>query len=203
MRRPLRLRSLKNKLALVFCGITLLAMVGIWFYVVPQLESSLRAQRRDDLARIARVTVDPLRGPAEGDLHPKQMNELVRAIADSSDARVTLYGLQRSKGVPTSLWLVSDSAAQPQVDQSWLLALRAGRTHRPAVGFGELNGARVAQAAEPILIHGHTRWVALYSRSLAGVKETVDLIRRKLLYATAAAGLLAIIGAYLVSGSVA
>ena len=202
MRRPLRLRSLKNKLALVFCGITALAMMGIWFYIVPQLESSLRAQKRDDLARIARATVDPLTRESDQNIHAKHLDELVRAVADSSDARVTLYGLQRSKGTPTGLWLVSDSAAQNQVDESTLLAERAGRTRKPAVGYGELNGSRVAQAAEPVIAHHHTQWVALYSRSLEGVTETVNLIRRQLLYASALAGLLAIIGAYLVAGVV-
>jgi two-component system, OmpR family, sensor kinase len=203
VRRLLRLRSLKNKLALVFCGITLLAMAGIWFYVVPQLESSLRAQRRDDLARIARVTVDPLKVAAsKRQWSGKHLDELARAVADSSDARVTLYGLQRSKGVPTGFYIVSDSAAQNQVDATTVLAWRALRTGRPEVGYGTLNGARVAQAAEPVLSHHQTQWVALYSRSLAGVNETVDLVRRKLLYATGAAGLLAIIGAYLVAGVV-
>jgi signal transduction histidine kinase len=179
-----------------------MAMMGIWFYVVPQLESSLREQKRDDLARIARATVDPLAREAQKDIHAKHLDELVRAVADSSDARVTLYGLQRSKGTPTGLWLVSDSAAQNQVDETTLLAEHAGRSRKPAIGYGDLNGSRVAQAAEPVLAHGRTQWVALYSRSLEGVTETVDLIRRQLLYASALAGLLAIIGAYLVAGVV-
>ena len=104
----MRLRSLKNKLALVFCGITAMAMAGIWFYVVPQLETSLREQKRDDLARIARGTTDPLTEIARGNPKAKQVDELVRAVADASDARVTLYGLQRSKGTPSGVWLVSD-----------------------------------------------------------------------------------------------
>jgi len=199
VRRPLRLRSLKNKLALVFCGITALAMVGIWFYVVPQLETSLRQQKRDDLARVARATADPLVGLAAGDPKAKHIDELVRAVADSSDARVTLYGLQRSHGTPSALWLVSDSAAQDQVDETTTLAEQAVHRRRAQVGYGELNGATVAQAAEPIFTRNHMRWVALYSRSLDGVTETVDLIRRQLLYAGAAAGLLAILGAYLVA----
>ena len=56
----MRLRSLKNKLALVFCGITLAVMAGVWVCVVPPLESNLREQRRADLRRVALATVDSL-----------------------------------------------------------------------------------------------------------------------------------------------
>jgi signal transduction histidine kinase len=197
----LRPRSLKNKLAFVFCGITALAIAAIWFYVVPQLQTNLREQKRDDLARVARATADPLaRAAGHSTWGPKRLDELVRAIADTSDARVTLYGLQRSNGTPTHLWMVSDSTAQNQVDETTALAQVASRKKRVVKGYGELNGREVVQTAVPIVTHGQTTWVALYSRSLEGVTETVDLIRRQLLIAGLVAGLLAVIGAYVVAG---
>ena len=197
----MRPRSLKNKLALIFCGITALAIAAIWFYVVPQLQTNLREQKRDDLARVARATADPLAQAAgHSTWGPKHLDELVRAIADTSDARVTLYGLQRSNGKPTYLWLVSDSAAQDQVDETTTLGQLAARNNRVYKGYGDLNGQQVAQTAVPIVTHGKATWVALYSRSLEGVTETVDLIRRQLLVAGLVAGLLAVIGAYLVAG---
>src|SRR5204862_34897 len=120
----MRLRSLKNKLALVFCGITLLAMAGVWFYIVPQLESNLRAQRLD---------------------------ELVRAISDTADAHVTLFTMPRAHTRPPNLpTILSDSAAAPNVDQTTALADAAGTTNRRQVGFGTLNGKSVAQVAVPI-----------------------------------------------------
>jgi two-component system OmpR family sensor kinase len=176
-------------------------MVGIWFYVVPQLETTLRQQRRDDLARVARITSDPLTRVARRNTLPrsKHFDEFVRAVADSADARVTLYGPQFSRGTPTHLWLVSDSAAQKNVNETRALAQLAARTRQTEVGYGHLNGDRVVQTAVPIKSHGHLIWVALYSRSLDGVTETVDLIRRQLLVAALFAGLLAIVGAYLVA----
>ena len=200
MKRPLGPRSLKNKLALVFCLITALAMVGIWFYVVPQLESSLRSQKRDDLARVARATTWPLARIADSNTDNKHIDELVRAIADASDARVTLYGLQRSHGRFSDLWIVSDSAVQNNVNATTAIARTAVRRKRSEKGFGRLNGMRVVQTAVPITSHGHVQWVALYSRTLAGVNETVGLIRRQLLIAGLFAGLLAILGAYVVAG---
>src|SRR6476469_1473955 len=198
----MRLRSLKNKLALVFCVMTAVVMAGTWFYVVPKLQSSLREQRRDDLARVARITVGPLERVARRSQWPraKHLDELVRAVSDSADARRTLYGLQRSHGRPGPLWLVSDSAAQNNVDESTDMAKLAVRTGRAQKGYGQLNGATVIQTAVPIKSHGHIQWIALYSRTLDGVTETVDLIRRQLLVAGLFAALIAVFGAYLVAG---
>jgi signal transduction histidine kinase len=193
-------RSLKHKLALVFCVMTAVAMVAIGFYVVPQLQSSLYHQRRDDLARVARASVDPLRQAEGRDIKAKHLDELVRAVADSSDARVTLYGVQHSRGRADRVsWVVSDSRAQPQVDETRALANLAARTMRVKAGYGRMNGQKVVQTAVPLVDHGRADWIALYSRTLEGVHETVSLIRRQLLLAGLVAGLLALIGAYMVA----
>jgi signal transduction histidine kinase len=196
-----RLRSLKNKLALVFCGITVIAMTGVWFYVVPQLESSLRAQRRDDLTRVAGATVDSLqRGVGGSDIRPKKLDELVRAVSDSADARVTLSIVRQPKHGPQRLTTFTDSAATNRLPDTTMLAERAAARNRRQIGYGRVDGETVAQVALPIGTAKRAEWVALYSRSLDGVTETVDLIRRRLLVAGLLAGLVAIAGAYLVAG---
>jgi signal transduction histidine kinase len=197
----LRLRSLKNKLALVFCGITLIAMVGVWFYVVPQLESNLRAQRRDELKRVALATVDPLaRARKPPTWSPRRIDGLVRAISDTADARVTLFDVKRSRTGPKLGNTLSDSAASKEVNETVILADEAATLNRTRSGYGTVNDQSVAQVAVPIRGRKQAAWVVLYSRSLDGVTATVDLIRRRLLVATVLAGLLAIIGAYLVAG---
>jgi signal transduction histidine kinase len=202
VRRPYRLRSLKNKLAIVFCGITALGWVAIWFYVVPQLQNQLYEQKRNDLARVARSSVDPLRQAAGTDVRAKALDELVRAVADSSDARVTLYIVQRSRTQPPHVSAaVSDSAAETQVDVTTALADLAARTKHRHTGYGRLNGQKVVQTAVPLVDHGRPEWVVLYSRTLQGVSETVNLIRRQLLFAGVIAGLLSVVGAYLVAGA--
>jgi two-component system, OmpR family, sensor kinase len=195
-----RLRSLKNKLALVFCGITLLAMAGVWFYVVPQLESNLRAQRRDELKRVALATVDSLARVKRVDKH---LDELVRSISDTSDAHVTLFTIPSTRTRPPHLpTVLSDSAAAPNVDQTTALSDAAATTNRTQSGFGTLNGKSVAQVAIPIGKKHRADWVVLYSRTLDGVTATVDLIRRRLFAAGLLAGLIAIVAAYLVAGLV-
>jgi signal transduction histidine kinase len=196
-----RLRSLKNKLALVFCGITLIAMTGVWFYVVPQLETNLRAQRRDDLKRVALATVDPLnRARKPPSWSPKRVDELVRAISDTADARVTLFDVKRSRRGPKLNNTISDSAASKEVNETVILADDAAALNRTRSGYGTVNDQSVAQVAVPVGNSKRAEWVALYSRSLDGVTETVDLIRHRLLAAAVLAGLLAIVGAYLVAG---
>ena len=197
----MRLRSLKNKLALVFCGITLIAMTGVWFYVVPQLETNLRAQRRDDLTRVALATVDPLnRARKPPSWSPKRVDELVRAISDTADARVTLFDVKRSRRGPKLNNTISDSAASKEVNETVILADEAAALNRTRSGYGTVNDQSVAQVAVPVGNSKRAEWVALYSRSLDGVTETVDLIRHRLLAAALLAGLLAIVGAYLVAG---
>src|SRR4051794_13985429 len=203
VRGPLRLRSLKNKLALVFCGITLIAMAGVWFYVVPQLESNLRQQRQDELKRVALATIDPLKRAAGGRKYsPKHLDELVRAISDTADARVTLFFVQRSRTGAKLGSTISDSATSTEINETVDLADAAASLNRTSVGYGAVNDQSVAQVGLPIGTRKHAEWVALYSRSLDGVTETVDLIRKRLLAAGLLAGLLAIIGAYLVAGFV-
>ena len=198
----MRLRSLKNKLALVFCGITLVAMAGIWFYIVPQLESNLRAQRLDDLRRVALATVDSLeRYRRRTEIKPKHVDVLVRAISDSADAHVTLFTPPKARARPPDRpTIFSDSAAATNVVQTTALSDTAFTTNRVQTGFGTLNGKSVAQTAVPLGGKHRAEWVLLYSRTLDGVTETVDLIRQRLLAASLLAGLLAIITAYIVAG---
>lgn len=201
----MRLRSLKNKLALVFCAITLGAMAGVWVYVVPQLESNLREQRRDDLRRVALATVDLLQRYHRGnEIRTKRLDDLVRAVSDSSDAHVTLFQVPRSRAKPPRMpSIYSDSAAAKDVPQTTALSDLSAKTDRIEVGFGTLYGKSVTQAAIPILDKKkRADWVVLYSRSLDGVTETVDLIRKRLFAAAVAAGLIAIVAAYLVAGFV-
>src|SRR5437763_6122339 len=201
-RRGLRLRSLKHKLALLFFLITAVAMAGIWLYVVPQLQSTMYRQGRDDLRRVARATASPLQRAEGGDIKSSRLDELVRAVADSADARVTLYDIQFSHGRPSQLGAaLSDSRTAPQVgDLTASLALQAAKTRHEKTGYGRMDRQKVVQTAVPLVAQGRAWWVALYTRSLSGVDETVALIRRRLLIAGLGAGLLAVLGGYLVAG---
>lgn len=202
-RRP-GLRSLRNKLALLFFAITALAFAVIYFYVVPQLATNLRGQQLDDLRQRAGASRKTLEGVmGQRDTTASQLDGRVRAVADSADARVTLVGVQRSRGRarPTSLptYVITDSREEREVPDHQALAMRAVRSGDVVDGESRLQGERLGQIAQPLYYRGRADWVAVYSRSLDDVTETVGFIRNRVLVATAVALLVALTGGYMVA----
>jgi signal transduction histidine kinase len=204
IRRP-RL-SLRNKLALVIFAITAAAFGVLYFGVVPQLEANLEERRLDDLrdqATAARPTLQVLLGD---DVPAPALDRRVRAAADATDARVTLLDTQDSQVGPQGqarevrVYPLSDSRENPeQVPTNEALVRRAIRTGRQQSGFTTFEGRQLGQVAQPLRENDQIAWVALYSRDLDDVAETVSFIRQRLLIATAAALLLALLGGYLVA----
>ena len=200
--RFLRSLSLGKKLAAIFFVITAGAFAGIWFYVVSPLESTLEDQKLRDLALVARAS-SPTLAAAEGrDISAKNLDELVRSVADGSDADVTLLGVQRSargERRAQSIYVISDSRAGADLEQTDSVAQRAAVTGRAQSGFGRQAGGRVVQTAIPLRYRGRAEWIALYTRTLEGVAETVSVIQRRLLVAGIVAVLVSLAGAYLVA----
>src|SRR5262249_10912214 len=89
--RPLR--SLRNRLALIFALIVLAAFGGIYFYVTPTLQERLIDQKLEDLTvdakRYSRL-IDQVAGTSAS---TKTLNQRVRTAATRSGAEVTLLGL--------------------------------------------------------------------------------------------------------------
>ena len=109
----MRLRSLRNKLALLFFGIVALALGLVFFLVVPQLRSNLEEQQLDDVERATRATAPQLERAQEQAIAADMLNELVRGVADSAGAQVTLLGVQTSLNSDrVRFYPISDSRAQ-------------------------------------------------------------------------------------------
>jgi signal transduction histidine kinase len=206
--RP-RLRTLRNKLALLFFGITATAFGVMYFYVVPQLQSNLEEQELDDIRRAAGASRETLEGlMGRRDVTARELDERVRAVADATGARVTLLGVQQSQIEPEPsrelrFFVITDSREARTVPLNETLAARAARGRAMREGRTTLNGDELGQLAQPLSFRGRIDWVAVYSRSLGDVAETVSFIRRRLLAATGIALLLALIGGYLVAQALA
>ena len=98
LRRP-RLGSLRNKLMLLILGVTASAFGVVYFFVVPQLASSLEDRKLEELTRVAdssRPALQVLMG--DRDATARTLDRRVRSVADTAGARVTLFGVQRSRG---------------------------------------------------------------------------------------------------------
>jgi two-component system OmpR family sensor kinase len=199
------IRSIGNKIALLFFVITAAAFGAIYFWVVTQPESSLEERRLQDLETVAGAyqgTLDRLRIS-----NPRQpgLERQVRALADAAGARVTLWewkekpeGRQLDKR-GLDFYVRTDSAEQHAVPPADALAARAVRSGRMQTGFGSFQGEDIGLVAQPIGPETNPQWVAVYSRSFEEVAETVSFIRGRVLWATAAALLIALVGGYFVA----
>jgi signal transduction histidine kinase len=190
----MRLRSLQNKLALVFLAITAVAFAAAIFVVLPRLQSQLQDERLVDLQRVAQESSPSLDRVVGENVTDPDLNELVRAVGDSTRARVTLLGIQRSSTGEARFYPISDSNALRDVNPDLALASRAARQ-----GNMESRRGREGRVAVPIFYEGEPVWVAIYSRSFADVDDSVALVRNRLIVAGGVALLVALIGGFLVA----
>jgi signal transduction histidine kinase len=197
------LRSLRWRLALLFLAILLTAIVIIYLYVVPQLESTLRSEKQTALAGDARAYSPPLAQALAAQADARRIGALVKLAADRSGARVTLLGVSRGTlGLQT--YPVADSSSAVGLgDLQFQVAQQAAMTRKPVTGSEPTNAGRIAEAAYPLVVGGRVVRVAVYSASLADVQRNVELIRRRVLIAGAIALLLGVLGGYLVAGALA
>ena len=207
-----RLRSLRNKLALVFFAITGTALAVIYFSVVTYPESNLEEERLRDLELVAGIyqsELETLVGdpPSEG-----QVERTVRRVAEATDSKVTLFEWDENPEGPQGDFrdldfdARFDSREQPFYPQDNSLLRRAIKTRRSESGFTMFQGEDVGLVAQPLFgdrpAPGQRRpveRVALYSRDFEEVEATVSFIRDRVLLATLVALLLALAGGWLVA----
>jgi signal transduction histidine kinase len=201
--------SLRNKLLVLFFAITAAAFSVIYFVVVPQLESNLKDRNAQVLRRAAAVGAPRFSTIIGKDVNARTVDRRVRAAAEAADARVTLASVQQSLGSSPSqrrrvrFFVISDSGEQRPVPLNLSLARKALDSGRSASGFGDVEGTEVAQVAQPIDYRGEPGWIALYSRDLSDVAESVSFVRERVLIATGIALVLSLVGGYLVAHALA
>jgi two-component system OmpR family sensor kinase len=205
-RRP-RLRSLRNKLALVFFAIIGAALAVIYFSVVTYPESNLEEERLRDLELVAGIYESELENLPNGEIR-----STVRQVAEATDSHVTLFAwVERPVGRQGDnrdlrFRALFDSREQPFYPLNTGLLSHAIRTRRTQSGFDVFQGEDVGLVAQPIFGFkpgpGQPRpveRVALYSRDFEEVQATVSFIRDRVLFATLAALLLALAAGWLVA----
>jgi signal transduction histidine kinase len=182
----LPLNSVRNRLVLLFFAITAAAVGFVYLYVVPQLRSSLTAERLDRLEASAAEQAPEMTRAMQAGVSQAKLRRLVRDVAQRTDARVTLIGIRPGSSQPA--FVVSDS--QFELDATaprYVAAANAAATGAASSAVELVDGGRVGQTAIPLERGGETRWVAVLSDSLDEVEDTVALIRRQILIAGAIA----------------
>jgi signal transduction histidine kinase len=196
MTRPLR--SLRNRLTLIFALIVAGAIGIVYFYVTPRLEDELVAQKLVRLAESAVRESPPLENVV-GTETPQQQAERRTATASRfSRAEVTL--LQVRLGTVNQIYPIADSSpggtSPADIND---VAARAALGAKPVTGTKQTGIGRQAIAAIPLFRNKKVRGVAVFTDSLDDVQASVELIRRRILVAGAIALVLAALGGYVVA----
>ncbi len=197
----MRPRSITGRLTLLFFAVTLAAVVVVFFYVTPQLESSLRDQKLRSLTDTARSFAPLIDDAVMGDADAEQINRTVAQIADRSSTRVTL--LLVASGDQAQLPVVSDSNVNSDLDAlQFALGERAAREREVVTGSESSTEGVLGQAAVPLLDDGVPTRVVVFSTPLDDVEGNVALIRRQILVAGGLGLALALVAGFLVSRTI-
>ncbi len=198
----MRLRSLRTRLTVLSFAVTLAAVAVILFYVAPQLESSLREQKLRSLTTTAKAFTPLIARLVRNNGSADDINDLVAQIGERSNTRVTLLSVG---GGTEGLQLVifSDSTSQLRINPRFAVADVAARTGRIQTATESSDQAELGEAAVPIRDEGTVSRVAVFSTPLSDVQGNVATIRRQILVAGALGLLLAFVGGFLVSRSIA
>src|SRR5437763_8335105 len=185
--------SIANRLALLFGVITLGVIAVVYVYVVPPLESALRAQRLQTLAVTAKNVDGQIRSDVVNGVDVHALNRDITAASQAANARVTLLTINRTpsgvQAVPTF-----DSTSQVEIrDLTFPVATDAATSGKVATGFESGDAGRLAEAAMPIRFKHTVGSVVVFSVPLTDVDANVALIRHRIL----AAGGIALLGALL------
>jgi signal transduction histidine kinase len=201
--------SLRNRLALVFFAITLVAIAALYLYVAPGLRTRLLDERMSELATAARTDSTQI-ARTVGSAEPEQVvRSRIDAAALASGDRVTLLLVSRTPtGVQLSLQADSSAlGAAARLPQA--VAYRAARSGAAATGTEQTVTGTLAEAAHPIFYGPHPPHpravadVVVYSSPVSDVLRSVGIVRHEILIAGGIALLLALVGGYLVARALA
>ncbi len=196
-------RSLRNRLTLIF-GLLVLGAIGVVYVaVVPQLEGRLRDQKLRGLAADAERYSPPVLRLVGTDTPQSELERQVRLVAARASAEVQVLGTVGGTQ-PDSVFLLADSdPGGVELEDVQSVAQKAVDTRRTATATEPSTSGRKALAAEPLVVGHRVQAVAVFADTLADVQANVSLIRRRILVSGAVALLLAIIGGYLVARALA
>jgi len=199
----MRWRSLRTQLTILSFAVTLVAILAVLFYVTPQLRSSLRDQKLNALAETARAFTPPITMLVRNNGSDDQIDRLVSTTSDRTSARVTLMSVgDGTEGLQLAIF--SDSNTENRITGLNLkVAEVAARAGRITVGSEPSKEGELGQIAVPIRDEGTVSRVAVFSTPMADVQGNVALIRRQIIIAGALGLLLALLGGFVVSRSIA
>jgi len=182
------LDTLRNRLVLLIFAITAAAIGFVYLYVVPQLESSLTAEKLRRLERLGDDEAGRLERALAAGVSGEQLVALVQEMAQSTETRVTLLGIPAGGEATDETFVLADSQGETTAIQgSYDAAADAVADDAVRSQVDTIAGERVAASAVPVSGPDGSETVAVLSSPLDDVDDNVALIRRQILIAGAIA----------------
>ena len=191
--------SLRNRLALVFFVITLVAIAALYLYVAPGLQSRLVDQKLSELSVAAQRYSGQIVRTVGSSTPLPVVRGKVDAAGLASGARVTLLLVSRVPGGPQLSTQADSSKLASTAALSFPVAVQAARSAQPAIGTESAPSGTVAEAAYPVRYQGRVGSVIVYSSPVSDIVSSVTIVRQEILVAGGIALLLALVGGYLVA----
>ncbi|HKJ35010.1 MAG TPA: HAMP domain-containing sensor histidine kinase [Solirubrobacterales bacterium] len=190
--------SVRAQLVVLFFAITAGAVGFVYLYVVPQLSSSLTAERLQRLELVGAGDIDRLTRVAESGRDPADLARAARQISVEADARVTFLAVE--DGVPA--YVVADSESDSDaVLGDFRPARGAAESGTTRSGVIDRGNREIGETAVPIPGADGPEWITVYSTPLDDVADNVALIERQILIAGSIALAAALLAAWFAAGS--
>jgi two-component system OmpR family sensor kinase len=197
----IHMRSLRNRLAVVFGLIVLGAIGTIYLTVTPRLEERLRNQKLDGLQEDARRSFE---GPfaIAGPLPDRSNEQFERQVADAAARASAEVIVLRRQSAPTSMITLADSQPDGGLEGADVsaLAIEATDAQRPVSRTESTRLGAGALVAYPLTDDDdEVTHVAVFADTLDDVEGNVALIRRQILLSGGIALVVALLAGYLVA----
>jgi two-component system OmpR family sensor kinase len=178
---PHPLRSLRNRLTLIFALIVAGAIAIVYFYVTPRLEDELVTQKLERLADEAKADVSPLsRIVGDPNVSGDEISRATVNAATRASAEVTTLQVSRNLEQLSRVAVSNPGGVPFDIDE---LADEAIRTGKAVTATQQTDVGRQALAAQPLIRGDRIRGVAIFADSLSDVEANVTLIRGRILAA--------------------
>ncbi len=199
MSTPRPLRSLRNRLTLIFALIVAGAIGIVYVYVTPRLEDQLVQQKLTRLADSAKRESGLIKERINS-TEQKQIEQRTLEAATRSSSEVTTLSVSQSMDQVIPVADSNPGGVSP-ADVTGLAA-RAVVARKPLTAVQETGVGRQALAAQLLIKDKRIRGVAVFADELSDVNANVDLIRHRIIAAGVVALILAALGGYIVASAI-
>jgi two-component system, OmpR family, sensor kinase len=199
------LRSLRNRLAVVFGLIVLGAIGTIYLTVTPRLQERLRNQKLERLLNDARSNVDGAGGfadtylPGQAKRRPLRRKVVNQAAAGANAEVIILEKLDDPLALVGKNLDSSPDGGLDTEDARDLAGYEAARTRRAVTTTRVVGNNTYAIVALPLIQNDEVVGVAIFDDTLDEVEGNVALIRRQILLSGGIALVIALGAGYLVA----